>query len=186
MADLSKYEDSALIDAFINSKKDANKAFAEIYDRHSKNIFAYILKIVNNREQAEDLFQETFIRFYQNVKFNYKGGSLIGFLITIARNLCLNFKRDNKPAISLEEVNFGAPVADTDVNSEYKEIVTAALDLLDLELKELLVLRIYDGMRYEDIAEITGMTVGNARLKVFRAKEKLRSILTPYLKEYIS
>lgn len=186
MADLSKYEDSALIEAFVNSKKDGNIAFAEIYDRYSKSIFAYILKIVNNREQAEDLFQETFIRFCQNVKFNYKGGSLIGFLITIARNLCLNYKRDSKPVISLEEVTFGTPAADSDENSEYKEIVTAALDLLDIDLKELLVLRVYDGMRYEDIAEITGTTVGNARLKVFRAKEKLRSILAPYLKEYIS
>lgn len=186
MADLSKYEDSDLITTFINSKKDGNQAFAVIYDRYSKSIFAYILKIINNREQAEDLFQETFIRFYQNVKFNYKGGSLIGFLITIARNLCLNYKRDNKPVLPLDETGFGGPVAESDENSEYKDIVTAALDLLDMELKELLILRIYDGMRYEDIAEITGMTVGNARLKVFRAKEKLRSILTPYLKEYIS
>lgn len=186
MLDLSKFEDKELITTLINSKKDGDKAFAEIYDRYSKNIFAYIIKIVNNKEQAEDLFQETFIKFYQNVKFNYRGGTLIGFLITIARNLCLNYKRDKKTAIPLEESEFVRPISDTDENSEYKELVIAALELLDTDLKEVLILRIYDGMRYEDIAEITGTTVGNARLKVFRAKDKLRGILSPYLKEFIS
>ncbi len=186
MENISIHSDAELVARIADSKKEPERAFAEIYDRYSKKVYAYIIKIVNNKEQAEDIFQETFVRFYQNIQYNYKGGSVIGFIITIARNLCLNYKRDKKINVPFEEaiVNFSSMPAD-DSDNEHKELVTAALELLDVEYREPLVLRVYEGMRYEEIAEITGTTVGNARLKVHRAKDKLRAILTPYLNEFI-
>ncbi len=182
----SNFDDNELVKSLEKSRKEAEGAFTEIYDRYSKKIFSYIIKIVNNRDHAEDIFQETFIRFFQNVRSNYRGGSIIGFLITISRNLCLNYKRDRKSNIPIEDFEFLIKEKVLQEDRELEELVKMSLELLDMEYREPLVLRIYDGLRYDEIAEICGTTVGNARLRVYRAKEKLKDILMPYLKDFIS
>ena len=62
-------------------------------------------------------------------------------------------------------------------------MVTLALDVLDDNYKEPLVLRMYNGLSYEEIGEICNLTKGNARIRVYRAKEKLKEILDPYLND---
>lgn len=175
--------DKELVKLLGGSKSESEAAFAEIYDRYSRRIFAYIIRILNNRDKAEDVFQETFIKFFNNVNAESMTSSLIGFLITIARNLCLNIKRDKRIILSLDDFNDLTSEYNADNSNELEELVKASIELLDFEYREPLVLRVYDGLDYTEIAEICGISAGNARQRVHRAREKLKSALTPYLKE---
>jgi RNA polymerase sigma-70 factor (ECF subfamily) len=59
------------------------------------------------------------------------------------------------------------------------------MELLEFEYKEAFILREYDGLPYNEIAEITGTTITNAKSRVFRAKQKIKEILQPYLQEFL-
>lgn len=63
------------------------------------------------------------------------------------------------------------------------ELITTALELLPEDYREAFVLREYDGLPYNEIAELTGASLATAKIRVFRAKEKLRKILEPYLRD---
>lgn len=162
----------------------SGNAFTELYERYSSRVFAYIRRVVNDEEQTEDLFQETFYRFFRNVKATPDKGTIIGYLITIARNLCLNYKRDKKTTLSIDDIR----LYDYKTNSDYEEaelveLLTMSMELLEMEYKEPLILRVYNGMNYNEIAEICNTTESNARSRVHRAKQKIKTILMPYLKD---
>ena len=179
----SKYNDSELIVLLKGDKPESDLAFAEIYDRYGLKVNAYIRTILGDKETSEDLFQETFIRFYQNVKTDYSQGSIIGFLIRIARNLCLNAKRDRKPAISIDKIEL--PTFDTFAieNREFAELIAMALDVLDNEFREPIVLRFFDDLPYDEISKILNITSARARYLVFTGKQKLKEYLNPYFEE---
>lgn len=170
-----------------NEKLESDEAFRVLYNRYSVRIHAYCYKILRNKQLAEDIFQDTFIKFYQNVKTErIMNGSLIGFLITIARNLCLNSKRDNHNNISFNSIIF---FQNQDVYNEAEDtnkIIQNAIDKLEINYKEPFVLRLYEGFDYCDIAEICGISEENARKRVFRAKQKIKELLQPVYNEILN
>ena len=180
---LKEYEDHQLVQMMQGSKAETDAAFTEIYDRYSSNIFAYCLKILGSKDTAEDIFQETFIQFFNKVKVDHEKLNVRGFLITIARNLCLNFKRDRKNNVQIEEMEFVFKTYQDYEEKEMMELVRMAIDLLEHKYKEPLVLRVYNGLSYEDVARICKTTSINARTLVFRAKQQIKKTLTPYLKD---
>ena len=175
------HSDKELVELFGGAEAEA--AFTEIYRRYSSNIHAYCLRILNDELAAEDIFQETFIRFYQNIKIDNQTTNVPGFLITIARNLCLNYKRDRRQMVSIEDIDFQVKPNEVYEKEELLDLITRALDLLELQQRELFVLREYYGMPYKDISDLTGISVASAKSKVFRAKHKIKNILAPYLKD---
>lgn len=180
----TSYSDNELVKLIRgDDKKSSDAAFIELYDRYAIKVNAYCRSILNNREQAEDVFQETFIRFYQNADSNHIGGSVVGYLIKIARNLCLNQKRDRKNNISIDELDL--PVNDSNAyeEKELSELLMMSLELLDNEMKDVLVMRVFNDLPYEEIASIMNITEARARYIVFKAKGKIKDILTPYFKD---
>lgn len=185
MLNFNSYTDEELVAMLENEKKVAENAFQELYNRYSSMVHAYCIRVLNNLETAEDIFQETFIKFFQHVQSDRKTTNIPGFLITIARNLCLNYKRDKIPTVSIDGYDFKTERNQNYENRELLELITYALDLLEFEYREAFVLREYDGLAYNDIAEITGTTITNAKSRVFRAKQKIKEILQPYLQEFL-
>lgn len=178
----STYSDNELAE-MMSSKKTRHDAFKEIYERYSSNVHAYCFKILNNHELAEDIFQETFIRFFKNFDSSQSNVNIPAFLIIIAKNLCLNAKRDAKNNIPFDDVEYLLKDTQNYENRELLELIDRALELLENDLKEPFVLREYSGMNYDEIAEICEISQVNARTRVFRAKRKIKDILKPYLKE---
>ena len=183
--DFSKYTDEELIKIIKGTKPDSDYAFSEIYDRYGIRINAYIRTILNDKQLSEDIFQETFIRFYQKVKSEYENGTIIGFLITIARNLCLNVKRDTKSTISIDDYDLIYQDNKSYEESEITDLLLRALDLLDNEYREPIVMRFFNDMPYEEIAEVLDITSARARYLVFTGKHKMKELLEPYLNELI-
>ncbi|MEJ5245358.1 MAG: RNA polymerase sigma factor [Bacteroidota bacterium] len=176
------YSDRELVFLLRHDQKEAEKAFSELYNRYSSQVHAYCYRVINNPDVAEDIFQETFIRFYQNVKDNHKELNVPGFLITIARNLCLNYKRDRKIGVPVEEAR-NLFYQDNYESKELLDLITRALDLLEDEYREVFILKEYAGMQYSEIAEILNISPANAKTRAFRAKQKIKEILSPYLKD---
>lgn len=177
------YSDIELAEMLSSSTKDAEFAFRELYDRYSAGVHAYCLRVLGDEDAAEDIFQETFIKFYKNVQGNHESKNIQGFLITIARNLCLNYKRDKKNTVEVDKLDFYMHDNQNYEQKELLDLINTALELVEYEYREAFVLREYSGFSYQDIADTCEITVANAKSRVFRAKQKIKEILQPYLKD---
>lgn len=181
--EFNKYSDNELILLIRENSKSAQSAFVELYDRYSSRVYAYCRKVMPTREGAEDLYQETFFRFYNKITTDYEIVNIIGYLITIARNLCLNYQRDKKSFVSVEDISpideykSLSEVGEDNQIEEQSQMVLMALDLLEPNEKEILLMKYYANMNYNEIAEVTGQSANSMRVKIHRAKEKIRGLL---------
>lgn len=158
-------------------------AFVELYTRYRSRIYAYVLRMLGDRDRANDVFQETFIRIYNRCHDHDRTMSNVSaYIFTTARNLCLNAIRNTKPSTPIEDYH-EVVFQPSHENLELAELVKRALDLLPPRHREAFVLREYDGLTYQEICEITGQSLAAVKVHIYRAKEKLRKILTPYLEE---
>lgn len=178
----SSYTDIELAQ-MISSGSDAEAGFKEIYRRYSGSVHSYISRIMDREEIVEDLFQDTFIKFYENINGERDSINVPGFLITIARNLCLNAKRARKPTVDLDSVEIAWQDGTSYENQELLDLINRSLDLLDEEYREAFVLREYSGLSYQEIADACNTSLSNAKSRVFRAKQKIKAILQPYFKD---
>jgi RNA polymerase sigma-70 factor (ECF subfamily) len=158
------------------------EAFVELYTRYRGRIYAYALRMVGDRERANDIFQETFTRIYQRREPDRVIGNVSAYIFKTARNICLNAIRDAKPSTAVEDFH-RVVYQPNHENLELAHLVKMALELLPQHHREAFVLREYDGLSYQEIADITGQTLAAVKIHIFRAKEKLRKILSPYLEE---
>ena len=177
-----EYSDTELYKMLCEDRRTAEQAFTEIFNRYSSRIYAYCRRFLGDREEALDAFQETFIRFHQSASKEREMTNLPGFLLTIARNLCLNYKRDRKIGVPVEEAR-NLFYQDNYESKELLDLITRALDLLEDEYREVFILKEYAGMQYSEIAEILNISPANAKTRAFRAKQKIKEILSPYLKD---
>lgn len=177
------YSDEELLKFLAGNAKYAEPAFTEIYNRYSQNVVAYCVGIIKNRAAAEDIFQETFIKFFNFAKNSGTIQSIRALLITTARNLCLNYMRDRMLHDEIDENIAPRVIDNTYENSEMFEIVMNIVDTLDLKYKEAFVLREIDGMSYKEIADTLDITLINAKTRVRRAKEQIIEMLEPYIKD---
>ncbi len=182
MKNYKKYSDKELIQIIADSKEPAKStAFSELYNRYSNNIYLYCRKIFGDGTFAEDIFQETFLQLLKSIENNIQIGNVQGYLLRTARNLSLNFRRNNKiDTIEFEE--FRVYIEENDYElKELSELIDAALELLPEEHKEAFVLQTYQGLSYSEIASLTEVPLSTVRNRVVRAKAKLREILTPLI-----
>ncbi|MFN3780879.1 MAG: RNA polymerase sigma factor, partial [Candidatus Kapaibacteriota bacterium] len=98
-----KYSDNDLYNLLSNGSKESELAFLEIYRRYSGRIYAYCRRFLGNKEDAMDVFQDTFIRFYHSAKEMRQMSNLSAFLLRIAKNLCLNYLRQKKHSLEVED-----------------------------------------------------------------------------------
>jgi RNA polymerase sigma-70 factor (ECF subfamily) len=169
--------DEELMERF---KEGDESAFVVLYHRYNRRVYAYCIKMVKSRERAEDLYQEIFIRVARK-RENFRSGNFAAWLFAIARNLCLNALRDNVEHVQIEDVqdSLAAPVE----TSEYEmssDILRRAIDQLPPDLRETLVLRVYNGFSYNEISEITETKLSTVKVRIFRAKQRLHEMLAPY------
>jgi RNA polymerase sigma-70 factor (ECF subfamily) len=162
-----------------NGDKDA---FVELYTRYRGRIYAYAFRMVGEREKANDIFQETFTRIFQRRDPERTVLNVSAYIFTSARNICLNAMRDSKPTTAVEDFH-QVVYQPSHENAELVKLVKTALELLPPDHREAFVLREYDGLSYQEIADITGRSLATIKIHIYRAKEKLRKILAPYLEE---
>jgi RNA polymerase sigma-70 factor, ECF subfamily len=185
MAIYSSFHDERLYEMLTNgTASERENAFRELYARHGKRVHAYCVRIIGNATHAEDIFQETFVRFFNAAQNEREMTNIPAFLLRIARNLCLNYKRDTRTMVEFKDYVIDDNLAHNPHeydNSELLNLITTALELLDPDHREAFVLRKYQDLSYQEIAEVTNTSETNARSRVHRAQQKIREILSPYL-----
>lgn len=177
------YTDSELINLLSNRKKES-AAFSEIYERYSSMLSAYSKCLLKNYDVAEDIFQESFIRLYKTLKKNKKGNQNIpGLLVTICRNLAYNHTRDKKEKVDPEFVSLKSDDPIDYENKELMELIIMAVEFLDEKYRRAFMLREFKGLPYKEIAKVESINLGNAKLRVARAKKQVIETLQPYIKD---
>lgn len=175
--------DAELFSRLAGPKDTAEAAFAELYARYGGRVFAYCLRFLGHRDEAQDVYQETFIRFFESARQSREMTNVPGYLLKIARNLCLNCRRNKKQTVEFEDYQSRVPPPSVEKN-EFLELITTALDMLPDEYREVFVLREYEGLSYAEIAEIVDASLSSVKVRIFRAKQKIRDILAPYIEEF--
>ncbi|MBL0176146.1 MAG: RNA polymerase sigma factor [Ignavibacteria bacterium] len=177
----STLSDDELFRVFRGTAEEKNEAFAELYARYSQKVYVYCLRMSGSPDDANDVFQETFLRFFRHeFSEGERVSNILSYLLASARNVFLNVLRSNARWSPFEEGEDtgGAPLYERE---ELFNMVGAALELLDASYREAFVLRFYQGLSYKEIAAVTGDSVASLKVRVMRAKDRIRSILSPYI-----
>ena len=161
-------EIEALILKLKNEDKGAWKMFVELY---GKRILNYIYGFTKQKQTAEELTQEVFLRLYKNMnKIEPKKEIFESFIFRVAKNISIDhWRKEKKKKIIYDGIFFGS----SEPEYEAKDIVWKAMDMLSDDLKSILILREFDGYSYEEISQIEKIPVGTVKSKLNRAKIKL-------------
>lgn len=180
MKTIEQYNDIELFDMLKSNTNIAEKAFTELYTRYSPRVYAYCRRFLGARLETQDVFQDTFMSFYQAAQSEKEMSNIAGFILRIARNKCLNLKKSDKKNISYEDYMLSG-VDDRTDQDELLNLIKRSLDLLPDEYREAFILREYEGLSYKEISDLTETNIANVKIRIFRAKQKIRTALAPYL-----
>lgn len=181
----------------IREIKDGNvELYAELIDRYERKILAFIFHMLKSAKMemlAEDLCQETFYKAFRSLQtFREVEASFSTWLYTIARNTVLSELRKQKTGkISLEEsgytpqASFEAMPEQTILRNEKVSMVREAINNLPEKQRSALILREYEQLDYQEIANILGQTVSSVKSLLFRARASVKTQLEPYVMEPI-
>jgi RNA polymerase sigma-70 factor (ECF subfamily) len=182
-------------DLLRNCARGDAAAYRELVERVEKPLVNFILRFVGERHVAEDLFQETFVRVVKTLGDFRPEASLSTWIFTIARNLSLDWlkaKRRHREmaldAATSEEkgrviyfkdvLRSGAAAPAERAEATEEELrVTAALARLSPIKREALVLRVYAGLQYSEIARIQGAPVGTVKFRIHEALKDLSKLM---------
>ena len=182
--DVANLEDRTLIDLSRGGDLDA---FNELVTRYQNAVYGVALKMVRNPATAEDLTQDTFISAFRNVA-RFRGGNFRAWLLRIARNATYDYLRRTKrrPETSIEEniVAFSDTFRASDpepeataLSSELGRTITEGLMTLSEDHRLSIILVDMDGYRYEEAAEVLGVSVGTVKSRLNRARGRMRDFL---------
>ncbi len=174
-------ESAELAKAMEELKKGSAEAFHLLYSYYNQKVFRFCMRMLGDDATAKDAFQETFIRIYEHRK-EFKGTNFQAWLFTIARHTCLNYirtKRVHEPFV--EDYHSSLSATDSDIGMQ--DVIRKAIAKLPVSLKEALLLREYEECSYNDIADILGIDISLAKVRVHRARLILRKVLKPLVKE---
>lgn len=172
MQDLIKLTDDCLVAAFADGN---NQAFDVLLERHTQRIFNYILRLVKDQDQANDVFQETFVKAIMTIKQGrYSAdGKFVSWIMRIAHNVVIDGFRQEKAeaTVSTDDADYDmlnrrelcdGTIEDALVDAAIRDDVRHLIKALPREQRQVLVMRYYSGMSFKDIALRTGVSINTA------------------------
>jgi RNA polymerase sigma factor (sigma-70 family) len=187
---MAKIDDQDYINLVL--KGDTN-AFAVLVDRYKDLVYTLSLRMIKNREEAEESSQDTFIKVYRSLG-KFKGESKFStWLYKVAYNTCLDHLKKNKRKQNVIAIDgyTGQQVADLNnvfdaiEDRERKQMLQDCLHLLPGEDSFLLTLYYFEEQSAKEISKIIGVTANHVKIKLFRSRKKLAAILIEQLEPEI-
>jgi RNA polymerase sigma factor (sigma-70 family) len=162
--------------------------FSYIVERYQDIVFSIALKVLKNREDAEEMAQESFIKVYKSLHTFQGKAKFSTWLYRITYNTCISETRKKKQHFtSTDEVQISDEAEEMNLDgipAENREkYVKAALDKLPQDEYTLVVLYYFEDQSVEEISKVTGLSESNTKVKLHRARKKLYTILNDMLKE---
>lgn len=182
------------------AKAQDEAAFEQIMSLYADRLYNYILRMVGNATDAEDLVQETFLRAYQGLP-NFDGRASLGtWLYRIATNLCIDHQRRRArraPTVSYsahddedgETAEWDFPDQQTPnpleaaLNRELEAVVEEAIGKLSPKLKTVLVLYDVEELSYEEIARVLNIPIGTVKSRLNHARTQIQRAVAAYLED---
>lgn len=150
------------------------KNIENFYKDTNVQFFNYLLKLTGDMDLTYDIMQDAYIKIYENYKEYNKS-----LLYKIGYNLYIDFYRKSKKNSELN-INVTLSINDVEesliVKEDYKNLLKA-MQKLPLEERQILSLKVSDNLSYKEISEITSLSVANIKVKIHRARKKLKEIL---------
>ena len=186
----------------IDSEKERNllerialkdeKSFADLYDRYSRIIFSLALKIVKNREDAEEILQVVFLQIWDKASsFDKEKGNVYSWIITMTRNKAIDKIRSKATRTENQNITlneqlvynikyYGNLTIDAVTASERADFVKNALSRLSDEHKSVIDLAYFNGLTQTEISEELGIPLGTVKTRMRQAMIKLQNLLIDY------
>jgi len=172
-----------------SARRGDRAALSQLLERHQQRVFGFGMKMCGDVEDAKEVAQETLLTMARAMR-DFRGeASISTWLYTVARSFCIKKRRRTKGAPAQHEPldrASGEAAADRDAIStpeqtllgrELREAVTAALDRLDPDWREVIVLRDIEGLAAAEVAQVTGLSVAAVKSRLHRARVALRENL---------
>jgi RNA polymerase sigma-70 factor (ECF subfamily) len=191
---LKELDDSGLVAAFLAGEK---RAFDELVERYQTRLVNFVYRTTGDRERAEDLVQETFIRVYRHLHRFDQSRKFSTWIYTIASNLAKNElrNRSRNPLVLFQAIKKNADADERPLEWEdntyrpddlfrkrhLKQMVEAAVAELPEHHRVVFVLREMEGKTYEEIAEITECNLGTVKSRLNRARNNFAQLIAPML-----
>lgn len=167
------------LDLVARARRGKVEAYNLLVSRWEKRIFNYLLRLVGNREDALDLSQEVFLKAYQHLGRLEEASRFAPWLFRIAHNEAFSHLRGRKPMDVLE----GDPAQPSGGSRllpiELTLAVERALERLSEDQREAVLLKIYQGFKFEEMAEILSCPVSTVKSRLYTALDLLKETLAP-------
>ncbi|MCU0647439.1 MAG: sigma-70 family RNA polymerase sigma factor [Gemmatimonadaceae bacterium] len=193
---LRTLDDADVVAAFLDGEP---RAFEELVERYQGRLLNFIYRTIGDRDRAEDLTQEVFIRVHRHIGRFDRTKKFSTWIYTIASNLAKNElrNRSRNPMVlfqSLREqqrdeeerpIEFEDPASRPDDlyrKRHLRELVEQSVSRLPEHHREVFVLRELEGKSYEEIADVTGVHLGTVKSRLNRARTAFASLIEPFLR----
>lgn len=190
MNDYFKYDDKQLIALLREKNPIKNEAFNILYYRYSERLKSYCLFKTDNKEDAKELHQETWLKFFSVVKSGINAISLPSFLYTIARNICIDKYRIKSNHLVIysdyfdyENISDSFSLQTNIENRELLTLISLSLNQLSEIYRESFILRWFAGLTFREIATIVDESEECVKKRSLRAMDEILKILQPYILE---
>ena len=191
---LRQMEDAAVVSAFLEGEE---RAFAELVTRYQTRLLNFVYRTIGDRERAEDLVQEVFVRVYRHLHRFDREKKFSTWIYTIASNLAKNElrNRSRNPLVLFQAIKANWQDEDRPLQFEdsmsrpddmyrkrhLRQLVEASVERLPAHHRQVFVLRELEGKSYEEIAEITACNLGTVKSRLNRARNAFAAIIGPAL-----
>lgn len=178
--------DDQLVNAYASGD---NLAFDTLLNRHQQRVYAYILQMVKDRDTADDLFQETFVKAIMTIRQGRysETGKFSAWITRIARNLIIDYFRQEKTeaALSTDDANYDilnrreladGTVEDLLINAQIRTDIRRIICRLPKPQRDVLMMRYYRNLSFKEIAELTGVSINTALGRMRYAILNLRRV----------
>ena len=166
-------------DLIAKARRGDVEAYNLLVSRWEKRVFNYLLRLVNHREDALDISQDVFLKAYQNLPKLNEPEKFAGWLFRIAHNQAYSFLRGKKP-----EGEMPAEVGPRHSTGRWLPVelslaIEGALKVLSEDQREAVLLKVYQGFKFEEMAEILDCPVSTVKSRLYTALDLLKTALAP-------
>lgn len=181
---MDQLTDTQIIEKVRNGETEL---FGELVSRYQNKIFAYVYKIVNHKEEAEDIVQETFIKVYKNLNSFDADRKFSSWLYRISHNETINYLKKHKRVTMLyyeegdylfNSLKYEKDLIKELIIKEDDQQLKKALGKLPLKYKDVIILKYLEDRSYEEIAQILNKPINTVGTLINRAKKQLKELLT--------
>ena len=167
------------LDSYIRlTAQGDSEAFARLYQATSSSVYAFALSVLKNSQDAEDALHDCYLNVYHSAAAYRSAGKPMAWILTIARNLCLQTLRERRRRAEVPEEDWERLLGQTPgLSQDDRLTLRACMEALQGQERRILLLHAVAGFKHREIADFLGIPLATVLSKYARASKKMKTIL---------